>query len=257
MQFWTYLHFITYIPSLLFMIVCAGILRKLLLKRDEKIRLIPIQILAVLLVLIEIGKQALSIKKGYDLYHLPFHFCSMFIFFIPLSAFCRGKLKRFLLSFTTYISSTLFLFMLVCPAYTYSETRIANFFSDYFSFHTVIFHDIAIFVFLLIVALDIYQPDTKFDLKSAFISLAVFCLIGAVMSQIFETNYNNFYSCSAEVVDNVRLAMIDSLGYAAGQTIYVLGVSAVNLLFSCASYFIYRLLCGLLGAFKHKNRTLY
>ena len=64
------------------------VLRLTLGKKDLKIRMIPFQILAVFIVLLEVGKQAVSLKLGYNPYHLPFHFCSLFLccFFISLAA---------------------------------------------------------------------------------------------------------------------------------------------------------------------------
>ena len=242
MNFWTYHHLITYVPSLAFMMVIAAILRKVLLNKDKKIRLIPFQFLAVSLFTLEVVKQIISLTRGYDLYHLPFHFCSMFIFFIPLSAFYRGKWEKPAFSFTTFICSVLFMFMLICPNTVYADTSIENMFTDFLFFHQVIFHNIAVFEFILIVSLKLYEPNTKFDLKIAAIALPCYCLIGSVMAQVLKTNYNNFYYCTADFIDNVRLDIIDTIGYAAGQTVYVIGVSAVILFFALISYFVYRLI---------------
>ena len=250
MKLWTYKHFISYVPSLAFMAVIAGILRKFLLKKDEKTRLIPFQVLAIVLFGLEVGKQIVSLKMGYDLYHLPFYFCSMFIFLIPLSAFYSGKWRKHILSFTTVICATLFLFMLIAPAYTYSEESIASMFSDFMEFHKVAFHNVVIFEFLLILSLNLYEPNTKFDLKTTLIAIPIYCLIGGSMAQIFKVNFNNFYSCAAEFVDNARLAMIENIGHAAGQTVYVIGVSIVTLAFSVLSYFAYRLIYKFVKIYK-------
>ena len=48
-------------------------------------------VLAVILLLLEVGKQTLSIMRGYSLYHIPLHYCSLFIFMLPVMAFYRGK----------------------------------------------------------------------------------------------------------------------------------------------------------------------
>lgn len=221
------------------MLTASWLMRKILISKSERIRFIPIQILSIFLVLLEIGKQITSIKIGYDLNHLPFHFCSMFIFIIPLSAFYHGRFKERVRSFTLFTSATLFLFMLICPAYAYPEEKIEDAFGDFLCFHAITFHNIVIFVFLLFVFLDLYKPSVKFDLKNGAACLSVYCIIGSVTSQIFKSNYNNFYYCNAEPVNNVRLKIIELLGYTAGQTVYVLAVSAVSLIFSIFAYCIY------------------
>lgn len=224
------------------MAVLAGILRKLLLGKSEKIRLIPLRICAVILLGLEAGKQIVSLKIGYDLYHLPLHFCSMFIFLVPLAAFYKGKYRQHILSFTSFICATLFVFMLVYPNSVYSEESIDLMFIDFLCFHKVAFHNVAIFAFLLILALGLYEPRAKFDYKNAAIALPCYYIIGGVMAQILKTNFNNFYYCTADAVDNVRLLIIESIGYPLGQTVYVIGASAVNLAFAFLSYPVCRFL---------------
>ena len=77
MELWSQTHLRTLLPAIIGMLLLSALLRILLRNKPLKIRMIPFQALAVLLVLLEIGKQVLSLSRGYDLYHLPFHFCSM------------------------------------------------------------------------------------------------------------------------------------------------------------------------------------
>ena len=55
------------------MVILCVVLRLLLIKKDMKIRMIPLQVIAVILLLLEVGKQAVSFSRGYDLYHIPLH----------------------------------------------------------------------------------------------------------------------------------------------------------------------------------------
>ena len=68
MELWTRQHAVTLLPSLAVMLLLAVGLKLWLGKKSFRVRMIPIQIIAVLLVLLEIGKQALSLKQGYDLH---------------------------------------------------------------------------------------------------------------------------------------------------------------------------------------------
>ena len=94
MELWTKWHAMTIIPVFVAGIAFSILLGYLLRNQSEKIRLIPVQIIAVVIIVLEIIKQTFSIIEGYDLYHIPLHFCSLFLFLIPLAAFYNGKHKK-------------------------------------------------------------------------------------------------------------------------------------------------------------------
>ena len=60
MQLWSPEHLRTLLPSLVVFFVISLLLRLWLKNRPWHVRMIPVQIIAVILVVIEIGKQALS-----------------------------------------------------------------------------------------------------------------------------------------------------------------------------------------------------
>lgn len=92
MQLWTTGHAMQLLPTLAVMLVAAVLMRLWLGKKELNVRMIPLKIIAVLLVVLEIGKQIVSASDGdYDLYHIPLHFCSLFIFMLPAMAFWNGK----------------------------------------------------------------------------------------------------------------------------------------------------------------------
>ena len=91
MQLWTKEHAISVLPSLAVMLLLCTVLRITIGKKSFETRMLPMKILSVLIVLLEIGKQVLSFMRGYDLYHIPLHYCSLFIFMLPVMAFYRGK----------------------------------------------------------------------------------------------------------------------------------------------------------------------
>lgn len=64
MQLWTDMHIKTLLPSILIMAVVALILGKCLAKRSERVRMLPFQVFAVLLVVLEIFKQTKSFSQG-------------------------------------------------------------------------------------------------------------------------------------------------------------------------------------------------
>lgn len=246
MELWTQEHINTLIPALIVMVILAAALRALLGKKDWKIRVIPFQILACVIVLLEIGKQYFSLKQGYDLYHLPFHFCSLFIFMLPLMAFYRGKHRQAVTAVTSAITAAMFLLMIIYPNLIYGAWNITDYFKGYFDFHTVTFHNVVMMEFLLIVALDLHTPAPKGEMEESVWFTVGFCVVSASMAHLLKTNYANFYSCNIAPLEAVRVSLQGSLGVIPTQILYVLIVSALNILFVMLSYWFYRLVRWLL-----------
>lgn len=246
MELWTSTHAKTLLPALVVMIALALILRAAIGKKSWKIRMIPIQALAVILVLLEIGKQVISFQRGYDLYHIPLHFCSLFVFMMPAFAFYRGRYCRTVGGITAGLCASVFALMLIYPNLIYSAGNVENFFKDFLDFHTVAFHNIVMFAFLLILALELHSPQDRGESKAVVWFMVGFCVISAAMAQLLKTNYANFYSCNIPVFENIRLSLQGVLGTVVTQFLYVLIVAALTVVFTLAFYRVYRLLRKLL-----------
>ena len=184
MELWTPEHVRTLLPALAVMLILSWGLRLFLGKKSLEIRMIPIQVIACLLLLLEVGKQAISLKNGYDLYHLPFHFCSLFLFILPLMAFYRGKHRNAVNAISAAICTSLFLLMLIYPNLIYGAGNVENFFKGYFDFHTVAFHNLVMLASMLIVALQLHTPQPKGEQKAVLLFTGGFCVVSASMAQI-------------------------------------------------------------------------
>lgn len=250
MELWTPQHAQTLIPALVIMIVVAVILRLTIGKKDLKIRMIPFQILAVVIVLIEIGKQIVSFQNGYDLYHLPFHFCSMFIFMFPLMAFYTGKYRQAVCQITMAISAATSLLTVIYPNLIYAAGNIENYFVGYQDFHTVTFHNIVIMQFILIVALDLAEPVHVGGVKTVAVFTACFCAVSASMAHILKTNFNNFYVCNIAPLEAVRQTVENALGSVVAAVMYVLIVSVLDILVVQLGYWLGKSLLKLLASRK-------
>lgn len=246
MQLWTYEHAVTLLPATVLMLVAAYLLRAWLRSKPMHIRMIPIQVVAVLLLLLEVGKQVLSLIRGYDLYHIPLHFCSLFIFMMPALAFCPEKYRDRICGITGSLCVSVLLMMLIYPSLIYSDGNIREYFRDFFSFHTVTFHNLVMFAAILIPALGIHQ-DVKGEYRGIIWFTLGFCLISSVMAQVLKTNFNNFYSCNIAPLESVRAQLQGVLGYGFTQVLYVLIVTCLNIGFVQGSFRLYLLLDKLAG----------
>ena len=240
MELWTKEHAYTLLPAVAVMLAICVILRKTLGNKDVKVRMIPFQVLAWLLFALEIGKQTVSLTRGYDLYHLPFHFCSLFIFMLPVMAVYRGKHEQTVRGLTAALCASVFLLMMIYPSLIYSAWDITHFFNDFMAFHTVAFHNIVVMEFFLIVALRLHTPGTKREQTFIVLFILAFCAVCGSMSQLLKTNYNNMYSCNIPPLESLRLSLQPVLGYGVTQLLYVLIVSALDVGFVLMCYWLYR-----------------
>ena len=250
MTLWTPTHVQTLLPAIIVMLILAAILRLTLGKKDREIRMIPFQFFSCALVVLEIGKQAFSLYRGYDLYHLPFHFCSMLIFLPAIMAFYRGKHEKTLSCITTAVLAAVFILTAVYPDLIYSAQAVKEFSTNFFSFHTVAFHNIAMFLCVLIPALGLHQPAPQGETKKVLLFILGFCVISASMAHLLQTNYNNFYTCNIAPLEAVRVSVENVTGSTVAAIVYVLIVTVMDLLFVTGSYWFYRLIRMLLAKTK-------
>lgn len=242
--FWTTPHLVQLLSCEAVMIIIAIILNKLLGNKPLKVRMIPYQILTVILLLSEVGKQYLSIQRGYDLYHIPLHVCSLFLILTPFMSFYNGKYKDVIRSITCAVTVSLMLFMVVYPNLIYSADNIERFFTgSYFDFHTVFYHNVVIFQFILIIALRLHHVDhSKRNIKGIVLFAAAFSAVAGIMSQVLKTNFAKFYYCDAIGIGGLVDQLKGVIGEVAGQTIFVICWGIFHVLFFLLAYYIYRLI---------------
>lgn len=241
MQLWTMEHAKTLLPAVVVMLLASLGLRAWLGKKPLKVRMIPLQITTCVLLLLEVGKQVLSLKQGYDLYHLPFHYCSLFLFVMPVMCLYHGKHRQTVSTISMSICAAMFLLLMIYPCLIYSDGNIREFFTNYFSFHTVAYHNLVVFLFLQMMALELYTPGEKKEQWAVVLFIIVFCAVSASMAHILETNYANFYSCNIAPLEAVRLAVANAIGQFAAKLVYIAIVSALNVLFTLGAYYLCRL----------------
>lgn len=240
MQLWTYEHVIAILPALFCMLASASLLRHFLKDKPLHIRMIPFQIISILLLVLEVGKQIISLIRGYDLYHLPFHFCSLFIFMMPLMSFYKGKYVAQIRNITATICTSVVILMAIYPNLIFSTNDVDTFSQNYMAFHTVVFHNFVIFAWILILALDLSNIACPKVHSSIALFTIGFCLVSAIMAQVLQTNFNNFYSCNVPPLENLRLQLQQTLGYGVTQICYVLIVTLLDIGFVQVSFLLFQ-----------------
>lgn len=242
MVLWTLSHARVIIPELLGFLAISFLLGYLLRNRSDVIKRIPLQLIAVMLLVMEIGKQYFSVVDGvYNLYSLPLHYCSLFLFVLPVHAFYTGKWRDAVSALAFALSASLLIFMLIMPDVVYSDANYPKYLSEYLSFHTVTFHALVCFYFMLMFSFGLSAHKPKRDTAVISVFLAVYETVAFIFAQTLKTNFNNLYECTPAFLENARIYVMESFG-ALGYVIFLLGHVAVVVAFTLISYF-------LLGAF--------
>lgn len=239
MGLWTVTHARTVLPAVAVMLLLAALLGRILKDKPLKTRMLPIRIIAVLLLVLEVGKQWVSMQGGYDLYSVPLHYCSLFLLSVPAMAFYRGKHAQKVRTVNAALCTSVFLIMLIYPSLIYSADNVRNFFKEYISFHTVAFHNLVMFCFVLMLALRLHQPEKKGAVKVISAFMLGFCAVSSIAAQLLKTNYANFYQCNIPPLEAARQWVQARTGYGVAQFLYILAVSAVTLLFTLMAYWVY------------------
>lgn len=257
MQLWTDAHIRTVLPALAVMLLLGWGLRMLLIRKSLPIRMIPLQVIACMLVALEVGKQVLSFARGYDLYHIPLHVCSLFVFVLPAMAFYRGGHRQRVNTVTCSLCTAVTAMMLIYPNLIYSAENIRGLLTDFMSFHTVVFHNLVMLAFVLILFLELHPHRAAEDGRTVAVFTAGYCAVAATAAQLLKTNYANFYSCNIPVFERLRCALTEQLGSAVTQLLYVLIVAALHILFIQGAFRLYRLLTAAAALERSHSRRLH
>lgn len=82
------------LPIALAIIVVISIITCFLTrKQNETVRKILLMIISATMLILEVAKQTINIKNGYFYWAIPFHFCSLFLYFFPLASFFKGRFE--------------------------------------------------------------------------------------------------------------------------------------------------------------------
>ncbi len=259
---WSKLHAITLLPSVAGMVLLAALIGFLLRKKSDKIKMIPIQIIAAILIVLEILKQIHCILDGYSLYMVPLHFCSLFLYMFPFMACYFGKHKDKVRIVTLVTCTMLFGAMMIYPTLIYGISSLEGCMQaftsfdalkqNFLSFHTVIYHNLVLFGFFLILALRLFNLEKKADLKVIFFTFLGFNIISASMAQILKENYNNFYYSGIAPVENIRQDLVSQIG-GWGQALYVLFMAFMVFALSFVAYGAIKLYISIADKIKAKR----
>jgi hypothetical protein len=202
------------LPISLAVILAISVILSLLLRgKDEKIKKIPFIVITTIILVLEIIKQTKNIIEGYDLWSIPLHFCSLFIYFFPIACFAKGKFQEFGKTMSLVCSAWLIALFYINPGSIIGGGTTQNIFASFSRFHTFFYHHLAMLYFFCAVGLKFYEIK-----KSSFLYVAIgftiYVLIAVPMAHILNVNFCNILTSNIPFMENFRLQF--------GQVLYTI-----------------------------------
>ena len=256
MGLWTWTHLYQLSITLSIFLVVSIVAAKYYGKFEKSVRYIPLQAIAIVLLCLEAMKQYNAARNGsYDLYALPFHYCSLFLYLLPLHAFYRGKFSHITDTAAFACLASLMLDMFLMPQNIYSDGTITGYLDSFSNFHTVTFHNLVMLYFMLTIALRLYDFNTKRDMKIMTIFFAGYVIIASIMSYSLKTNFHNLYQCNIPFVEEIRQSIIQATGIF-GIILYLVIMFILTIVFAYAAYFLARLVIKIIDKMRGNKKAV-
>lgn len=181
-------------------------------EKKEETKRIPLMIISVIMLGLEIAKQIINIVHGYDLWTIPLHFCSLFLYIFPLASFFKGKIGNFGRTLA-FVCGMLFFALFYFNPGTIIGNACANVFESFSSFHTFTYHHLILLFLFILLGSRLYHP-TKFDFLYVFIGISLYACIAVPLAHILNVNF-----CS--LLKNV-IPFMEELRLNVGQVVYTI-----------------------------------
>ncbi len=193
----------TVLPIALIMTLFISILIAYLLrKKSELIRRIPLMIITAITLTLELVKQILYIMSGYDLWAIPLHFCSLFLYFYPLASFFKGKVGEFGKTMC-FIAGSFFLLMFYINPRSIVGSSCEDIFKTFNTFHTFTYHHLIFLFYFTMLFSKLYKPS-KDDFLYAFIGIGAYVLVAIPLAHILNTNFCNLLTSNIPFMETFR-----------------------------------------------------
>lgn len=210
--------------GLVIIIFLSVIINFCLRNKSEKIKRIPLLIITIIVLILEIIKQVYSLIKGYDLWKLPLHFCSIFLFVFSFASFGKGPLRKIGDVISLSGGFAVLIAFLISPRNIIGNAC-ENVFANFDQFHTFTYHFLVFFYFFILISSNLVKAKFS-DIKYIITTVLGYAIIAIVAGYSLNINY-----CS--VLQN-NYSFLESIRLSCGPRIYLLclivfGIVALSL----------------------------
>lgn len=195
--------------TLLLMLAITILLWLTLRNKEEKYRQIPLAVITITMLVLEVIKQIYYAVSGqYTTWIIPLHFCSLFLYFFPLAVFAKGKTKQFGKVMSVVTTFWLLISFYFSPGTIIGVDTTKNIFANFHSFHSFIYHHLALLFLFVSVALKYYKITYK-DFAYVAIGITIYGTIAVPVAHLTNTNWCNLIKSNITMLENFRLQFGD------------------------------------------------
>ncbi len=211
--------------------------------KSEKIKLIPLMFISVLLLVLEVAKQAITLANGYTFWAIPLHFCSLFLYFFPIASFFKGKVGHFGKVMSVVCSVYFFIIFYSNPSSVIGNAC-SHIFLSFHTAHTFIYHHLITLFFIILLGSKLYTPK-KIDYAHATLGILLYCVVAIPAAHLCKENFCNILQNEIPILESIRTSC--------GQIAYTLVMMLLGVGGVCLIVAAFRLLQYILK--KHKKKT--
>ena len=169
--------------------------------KDESIKEIPLKVIAIVVVILELIKLFYNYKSDFLFDSLPLHFCHMYLLWLPLSVFTKGRFKHKLQCISVIACLYMTVLMYIFPSAIIGHSEL-YFFTEFGSFHNFIVHQLYAFFSLFSIINNIYKPE-KNDYIYMMGAIVFYAIIGIPGANITKYNYALILQSNIPFIDNL------------------------------------------------------
>lgn len=190
--------------GLVIIILLSIIINFCLRNKSDKIKRIPLFIITIIVLILEIIKQIYSIVVGYNLWKLPLHFCSIFLFVFSFASFGKGTLRKIGDVISLSGGFAVLVAFLVSPRNIIGNAC-DNVFASFDTFHTFTYHFLVFFYFFILIGSNLVQAKFS-DLKYVVTAVLGYAIIAIVAGYTLNVNFCSVLHNSYSFLEAIRLS---------------------------------------------------
>lgn len=193
------------VPITLMVIIFLSVIINFYLRnKSEKIKRIPLLIITIIVLILEIIKQVYSLIKGYDLWKLPLHFCSIFLFVFSFASFGKGPLRKIGDVISLSGGFAVLIAFLISPRNIIGNAC-ENVFANFDQFHTFTYHFLVFFYFFILISSNLVKAKFS-DIKYIITTVLGYAIIAIVAGYSLNINYCSVLQNNYSFLEAIRLS---------------------------------------------------
>lgn len=190
--------------GLVIIIFLSVIINFCLRNKSEKVKRIPLLIITIIILILEVIKQIYNLVIGYNLWKLPLHFCSIFLFVFSFASFGKGTLRKIGDVISLSGGFAVLVAFLISPRNIIGNAC-ENVFANFDQFHTFTYHFLVFFYLFILISSNLVQAKFS-DIKYIITTVLGYAIIAIVAGYSLNVNFCSVLHNNYSFLEAIRLS---------------------------------------------------